>query len=107
MKYRFIDFGPHLWLLVPLVLDQHLDQLVVHDLHVNLKQFDSTNHLYDWPKAGQYLVFMERFCEQLSVPFQDAGVVGKLVQLVDVILVRIRPDTHICTLDNSVCVSVC
>ena len=40
------------------------------------------------------LVFMERFCEQLPVPLENASVVCKLVQLVDVILVRVRPDTH-------------
>ena len=38
---------------------------------------------------------MERFCQQLPVPLQNASVVGKLVQLVDVILVRVRPKTHL------------
>ena len=34
----------------PLVVDQHLDQLVVHDLHVNLQQLDSS---YSHPHDGQ------------------------------------------------------
>ena len=42
-----------------------------------------------------YLILVERFGQQLPVPFQDASVVGKLVQLVDVILVRVRPDTRV------------
>ena len=42
---------------------------------------------------------MERFCEQLPVPLENASVVGKLVQLVDVILVTVWPDgTCLCSL---------
>ena len=35
------------------------------------------------------LVFMEWFCQQLPVPLQNPSVVGELVQLLDVILVRV------------------
>ena len=35
------------------------------------------------------LVFMEWFCQQLLVPLQNPSVVGELVQLLDVILVRV------------------
>ena len=75
-------------MLVPLVLDQHLDQLVVHDLHVNLERLNVILR-----EQLKNLIFVERFRQQLSVPLQNAGVVGKLVQLVDVILVRVCPDT--------------
>ena len=40
------------------------------------------------------LVFMEWFCQQLPVPLQNPSVVGELVQLLDVILVRVRPGAH-------------
>ena len=40
------------------------------------------------------LVFMEWFCQQLPVPLQNPSVVGELIQLLDVILVRVRPGAH-------------
>ena len=71
-------------MLVPLVLDQHLDQLVVHDLHVDLERLNVILR-----EQLKNLIFMERFRQQLSVPLQNARVVGKFVQLVDVILVTV------------------
>ena len=40
------------------------------------------------------LIFMEWFCQQLLVPLQNPSVVGELVQLLDVVLVRVRPGAH-------------